>query len=189
MLILLVPFYIKNINPLLIGLILLLFSILISLNLIYFRFNSWFSFLIYLIIVGGVLILFLYFNRFIINIKILFKWKYIIIFILKLFLLVFLLINFYNLNLLDLNLFFNNFNEINSYYLNMINNINYRNNLIQFLFLYNLPNNFIILFILIYLFFLLTTIVKIILFKKKTVRKINYYKIFNEVKFIVKYFK
>lgn len=164
--------YNKNIHPLIVGIVLLLLSIINSININIIIDNHWYSFLIYLIIIGGILILFLYFTSFVINIKFFIEWRNLKIFPVKFML--FIIINLILILIYSkINFLCNKFNEINNLNENYIYNFNYSNNLLTLIYLYNKSINFITLFIIIYLFFVLTIIVKICLFKKKTIRKLN----------------
>ena len=166
--ILLIPSYLKNIHPLFIGRILLLYSILITSNLNLFNKNHLYSIITYLIIVGGLLILFLYFNRFAINNKIIFNNNIILIYFYKIILIIIIIILFiYKLNLINLFLFVNNsIIEINP----LINNIKTNNNNIKLIYL---KFNILTIFRIIYLLYSLIIIVKLIFSSKpKSLRKL-----------------
>lgn len=160
----------NKIHPLILISILLILLVISSFNFrIYFN-NHWFSFLIFLIIVGGIIIIFLYFIRFINNIKTSIKWIYLKNLSIKLtiiiitFIIIILLIYSDNWIL--------NFNEISSI-INIFKNNNFNNLNLIYLF----PKNYSTLISILYLFISLTIIVKICLIKKFTLRKFNYEKI------------
>nr|YP_010560303.1 NADH dehydrogenase subunit 6 [Dryocosmus liui]UEE83323.1 NADH dehydrogenase subunit 6 [Dryocosmus liui] len=62
-------FTMKVLHPLVLGVIMLFFSIMISINLNIFNKSSIYSMMMFLIIIGGFLILFMYFNSFALNNK------------------------------------------------------------------------------------------------------------------------
>lgn len=155
-----------NTHPLILILILFLITITSSFNIRIFFNNHWFSFLVFLIIIGGIIIIFIYFIRFINNIKTSIKLNFLKSYPIKIFLLIFItLIIFKNINR---NLFVIRFNEINSIFTNFnLNSISY----LTLIYLY--PKNSSTLISIIYLLISLTIIVKICLIKKLTLRKIN----------------
>ena len=167
------PNYNKNIHPLLIGITLLLLSIINSINLNIFINNHWYSYLMFLIIIGGILILFLYFTRFIINIKFKLKWNYLKTIPIKSSIIILFLIILFIYNFNNINFSFFEFNENINLHKNFNNNLIYRNNLKSIIYLYNNPIRILTLLLIIYLFFCLTLIVKFCLIKKKNIRKIN----------------
>lgn len=155
----------KNIHPLIIIIILIIILINSSWRLrIYFN-DHWISFIIFLIIIGGIIIIFLYFTRFINNINLSINWNFYKNLIIKLF--ITLLLIFIFIYLIKINYWINNFNEINN--LNKINN----NQFEKFIYIYIYPKNFITFLSIIYLFLSITIIVKICINKKITLRKIN----------------
>nr|YP_011004822.1 NADH dehydrogenase subunit 6 [Leptomastidea bifasciata]WPT46963.1 NADH dehydrogenase subunit 6 [Leptomastidea bifasciata] len=165
----------KMLHPIIMSLMLLLFSMFTSMNLsIYFN-NQWISFITFLIIIGGLMILFLYFNSFISNMMIslnLNSFKKTLIKCIYMIMIFLLLITYLKKYLI----WYNNFNEIKTLKdLISLNELKIKNNMI-FLFIYNLKFN--IMISILYLLTSLTLIVKMILINKFTLRKINYEKIF-----------
>lgn len=165
-----INFNYKIIHPLILITILILLIIISLYNLRLYYNNHWFSYLIFLIIIGGIIIIFLYFIRFINNIKTSIKWKYLKTIPIKFILLLILsIIIIYSLNS---NNWFLKFNEILPIYENF--KINKFNNLII---IYLYPKNYTTLISIIYILLSLTIIVKICLSKNLTLRKIKYEKI------------
>lgn len=168
------PSYNKKIHPIILGILLFFISIINSLNLRIYINNNWFSFIIFLIIIRRIIILFLYFIRFIRNIIISIKFNYIKIIPIKFILIIiffFIIIKKYRNNFI----WYNNFNEIIK--INLLIKINFINEKIQYIYIYIYNKNIITLLSIIYLFLCLTIIVKICLNKKYSIRKINYEKI------------
>lgn len=157
----------NKIHPLILISILLCLLIISSFHIrLYFN-DHFFSFLIFLIIVGGIIIIFLYFIRFINNIKTSIKSLFLKNYFIKILLILTFSWIIFNLN----SNWLNNFNEIiplNKIITNSLNNLNY---------LYIYPKNYITLFLILFILFTLTIIVKICLKKKISLRKINYEKI------------
>nr|YP_010594873.1 NADH dehydrogenase subunit 6 [Anastatus dexingensis]WAJ57471.1 NADH dehydrogenase subunit 6 [Anastatus dexingensis] len=156
------------------GMILLFLTIFSSMWMNLFFNNHWMSFIIFLIMIGGLMILFLYFTSFISNMNSLIKWKNLSNFFIKILLLMttlFMIIQFKNEWTWT-----NSFNEINSINKLMIN-INFENN-IQMNFLFMINKNFNTILLMIFLIICLTLIVKICINKKLSLRKINYEKIY-----------
>lgn len=155
------------IHPINIILILIIFRTIICLNLSIWQSNYIYSIILFLIIIRGLLIIFLYFTRLISNEQTNFKFKNLLIIssILNLFLIINLIFikNFYHPNLI----FIYNYNETHP--LKSINKIKFQN----ILNLYEYPyNNFTILSIF-YLLIALFTIIKICSIKSSSLRKIN----------------
>uniref|UniRef100_A0AB38ZLF3 NADH dehydrogenase subunit 6 n=1 Tax=Andricus sp. TaxID=3022421 RepID=A0AB38ZLF3_9HYME len=150
----------KNLHPLILGLSMLCYSILVSLNLNMFNKSSIYSMMMFLIIIGGFLILFLYFNSFAINNKMIFNNNLMMMFLLKISLInMLLLLIIYKNNLFNMILFLNNklMEMYSSWKLNFINNET-NINMIYLKFYY------LTLFLMIYLLYTLIIIVKIIFF-------------------------
>lgn len=167
--ILLIPIKIKNLHPLILGLIILIYSILISLNLNIFNKSRIYSIIIFLIIVGGFLILFLYFNRFAINNKIIININSLIRFLYKILLInILILIIIYKNNLFNIILFLN-IKLLEIFPIIKINFIINETNIdLIYLKFYNLT-----LFLIIYLLYTLIIIVKIIFYlNPKSIRQL-----------------
>nr|YP_009995243.1 NADH dehydrogenase subunit 6 [Ochthebius plesiotypus]QNP09620.1 NADH dehydrogenase subunit 6 [Ochthebius plesiotypus] len=133
-------------HPLSMGMILLLQTILISLITGFLNFNYWFSYILFIIMIGGMLVLFIYMTSVASNEKFKFNIKlFLMIMILMLFML-------FMMNYLDKMFFMiESFNKMN------ITNSNYKM-LSKF---YNFPSNFIMFMMIIYLFITLIAVVKV----------------------------
>nr|QKW88336.1 NADH dehydrogenase subunit 6 [Trichagalma acutissimae] len=167
--ILLTSFLMKNLHPLILGLIMLTYSIMISLNLNIFNKSSIYSMMMFLIIIGGFLILFMYFNSFAINNKMIFNNNLWIKFIYNMFLIhMLIMMIIYKNNLFNMILFLNVklmelMSIMNYNFLNNENNIN-----LIYMKFYNLT-----LFLMIYLLYTLIIIVKIIFYlNPKSIRQL-----------------
>lgn len=135
-----------------IGVLILIQTILVCLTLGSLYKNFWFSYILILIIIGGLLILFIYITRIASNEK--FKFNIKIILILTLLIILTLIINNYSF-------------EINE--LTYINNLNIWNSIRKY---YNFPNYKITIFIIIYLLITLIVVVKISKTNKGPLRQI-----------------
>lgn len=168
-LIILIPLLIISINvsyhPILIIIMIIIYRTLICLNISSWKNNFIYSIFLFLIIIRGLLIIFLYFSSLISNEQINFSWNKIILlsFIINL---IYFFINI-PLNKLTTNNLIYFSKEINS-----IKNINDKI-FINILNLYNYPFNNITLIRIIYLLITLFTIIKILTLKVKPLRKIN----------------
>lgn len=155
-----------NINPLFINIFIILLTIIIRIKINFIIKNNWFSIIIFLVIIGGIIILFLYFNRFIINEEFkIFKSNFfynnylkIIIFT---FINVIILIKLFKTLLIKINL-----TKINFYFLKIINN--------ERILLIILNNKIIItlIIIIIYLLYSLIVITFLCINKNLSLRKI-----------------
>nr|UXW64313.1 NADH dehydrogenase subunit 6 [Leptocimbex sp.] len=147
-------------TPLSMGLILLAQTLMISLNSNLNAFNSWFSYILFLIMLGGMLILFIYITSLTSNLKFKFNKKLIFINIILLLMLIYFIFNnnmkwhldFLNMNNLDLEMNF----TIKHY--------------LKKMFFY--PNYKILLMMINYLLLTLFIVVKIININKGPLRKI-----------------
>lgn len=144
--------FIQISHPLAIGLILLIQTLIISLITGLIAKTFWFSYILFLIFLGGILVLFIYVSSLASNE--IFKFSSNIISI-SIILLIFTLIIFI---IIDKNIisFFNNL-EIKNYIQFIINN----DNSINLNKLYNMPSNFITILLINYLFLTLIAVVKI----------------------------
>nr|UZT67599.1 NADH dehydrogenase subunit 6 [Saphonecrus sp. ZJUH 20220015] len=161
----------KNLHPLMLGSMMFIYSIFISLILNMFNKSNLYSMLMFLILIGGFLIMFLYFNSFAINNKMMFNMNMFYLLIMKsLILLLMILIISYKNNLFNMILFLNNkILEMKSL-INMNLNMNNNNNINM---LYMKFKN-LLTFSLIYLLYTLIIIMKIIFFTNpKFLRKLN----------------
>nr|YP_010703306.1 NADH dehydrogenase subunit 6 [Anastatus shichengensis]WCO11509.1 NADH dehydrogenase subunit 6 [Anastatus shichengensis] len=159
----------KMIHPMIMGFNLLLLTILSSININLLFNNHWLSFIIFLIMIGGLMILFLYFTSFISNMNSSIKWKKLINFPFKLFM----LSTFFIMMIMNFNKFIwsNKFIEINNM-ISISKNILMENN-IQMNFLFLINKNMNTLLMMMFLIISLTFIVKICINKKFSLRKIN----------------
>nr|AZL93241.1 NADH dehydrogenase subunit 6 [Exallonyx sp. ZJUH_2016014] len=160
----LLPINKKYYSPILMTTLLLMFTFVSILNISILSSSYMYSFLMFLMFIGGILILFLYFNSFIMNSKNFLIKKFLLYSSMKMYLLTL-------LNLLILSnwmIYFismNNFIEISTMYINMKLNsmILMNDSTIKYMYLY--PYNMYTIFIIIYLFFTLVTVMKICFFK------------------------
>nr|YP_010472655.1 NADH dehydrogenase subunit 6 [Galerita orientalis]UVH65778.1 NADH dehydrogenase subunit 6 [Galerita orientalis] len=142
-------------HPLSMGLILLIQTILISLITGLFSLSYWFSYILFLIMIGGMLILFIYMTSMASNEMFNFSPKLFLWFMMTLFI----TLLFYNLvNYIIMNPFMKNSNIME-----MINEmVNLKNeNIFSLNMIYNKPNNLITLLLVNYLFLTLIAVVKI----------------------------
>nr|QYK19495.1 NADH dehydrogenase subunit 6 [Tritoma metasobrina] len=136
-------------HPLSFGLILLLQTILISIYFGLLAHNFWYSYILFLVMIGGMLILFMYMTSIASNEKFKFSMKLFIFFNIS-----------SNLSLASL--------LVDPFYTNMINNqldltllsenLSFQFNIIKYI---NFPNNMIFMLMIIYLFITLIVVVKI----------------------------
>nr|AXS66326.1 NADH dehydrogenase subunit 6 [Staphylinoidea sp. 3 KM-2017] len=132
-------------HPMAMGMLLLIQTILISMMINYLNMNFWFSYIMILVMIGGMLVLFMYMTSIASNEKFKISMKPMVyVFIWALFLLV---------NIMNDKMFVNN-TMMES--LNINYNFNY--NLIKFM---NFPSSMILFFMIIYLFITLIAVVKI----------------------------
>nr|AML26256.1 NADH dehydrogenase subunit 6 [Leiodidae sp. BMNH 1274323] len=148
--ILLIIFTIPMKHPMSMGMMLLLLTFLMCLNMGMLLNQFWFSYILFLIMIGGMLILFIYMTSIASNEKFKFNLKLMMTSIIIMFMML-------------MPLYY--FDKMFDYY-NMDNLIN----LIKFM---NFPNDKILYFIFIYLFITLIAIVKISNIKKGPLRQLN----------------
>nr|YP_009995308.1 NADH dehydrogenase subunit 6 [Ochthebius minoicus]QNP09711.1 NADH dehydrogenase subunit 6 [Ochthebius minoicus] len=134
------------IHPLSMGLILLLQTLMISLITGYMNFNYWFSYILFLIMIGGMLVLFIYMTSIASNEKFKFNNKLMLLSMTLIFTSIILTWNIDNMMMMNnmFNLIFNNFN-----------------NYLMLSKFYNKPSNLIMFMMIIYLFISLIAVVKI----------------------------
>nr|YP_009573031.1 NADH dehydrogenase subunit 6 [Podagricomela nigricollis]QBF44008.1 NADH dehydrogenase subunit 6 [Podagricomela nigricollis] len=136
-------------HPLTYGLILLIQTIFTTMITGLLSYNYWYSYILFLIMIGGMLILFIYMTSIASNEK--FKFNNKLLFLMFIMLLMFLI-----LMLLD-NFYFNYFSSMSD--ISLFNNMkNLNNSMNKYL---NYPNNMIIFSMIIYLLITLIAIVKI----------------------------
>nr|AST14975.1 NADH dehydrogenase subunit 6 [Galeruca sp. EMHAU-15083109] len=145
-------------HPLSCGMILLLQTILIALITGLLNFNFWFSYIMFLIMIGGMLVLFIYMTSIASNEKFKFSMKTSILMIFTLFII-------FMLMMMD-NFYFNMNNQLIE--MKLISNLNYYMMLNKY---FNFPNLLIMLSMIIYLFLTLIAIVKITNFKYGPMRQ------------------
>nr|APX40899.1 NADH dehydrogenase subunit 6 [Longitarsus niger] len=146
-------------HPLSCGLILLIQTILTAMKTGLMSLNFWYSYILFLIMIGGMLILFIYMTSIASNEKFNFNKKFMMIYLL--FLIIFMTSFF-----------------IDSYYLNLLNNIidmklsifDFKNSISMMKYL-NYPNYFMMMMMILYLFITLIAIVKITKFNYGALRQ------------------
>lgn len=149
-------------HPLTFGIIILIQTILIRLFTGSLTFNFWFSYILFLIIIGGILILFIYITRIASNEK--FKFSYPVLFIifrLILTIIILIFINDYYFNDLNLNI------------INLINQNQIRFTQLSLTKFTNWPNYLIIYTIILYLLITLIIVVKVTKLQYGPLRQIN----------------
>nr|YP_009441705.1 NADH dehydrogenase subunit 6 [Hydrochus carinatus]AOY39237.1 NADH dehydrogenase subunit 6 [Hydrochus carinatus] len=143
-------------HPMSMGFILLIQTILISLITGLFNYNWWFSYILFIIMIGGMMVLFIYMTSIASNEKFKFSYK----------------ITIFNILILPGFLFMNDYlielKNNNSFNMENMNNINIMLN--KFL---CLPSNMIMFMMIIYLLITLIAIVKIANIKKGPLRQMN----------------
>nr|UYR45754.1 NADH dehydrogenase subunit 6 [Merostenus sp.] len=165
LIIIVLPSHLINLHPIIYGLILLCFTLTSTLNMSLNLNNYWFSFITFLIIIGGLMIIFLYFTSFISNMKMSLNWSSLINLLIKnMLLFMFLMLFIFKFKFMYWSLKFNEINSINSIYLINLNN---------FSFMFNYFKNFNTIICMIYLLMCLTLIVKLCIVNKHSLRKIN----------------
>lgn len=154
------------IHPIIIIIFILIYRSIICINISLWKSNYLYSIILFLIIIRGLLIIFLYFSSLISNEQTNFKLNKFIILSFIINFIIFLYLNF------KLNLFYSlikkyNFSEHN--YLIKINEINFQN----ILYLYEYPLNNITIRSIFYLLISIFSIIKICSIKSISIRKIN----------------
>lgn len=139
-------------HPISLGLILFIQTLLTCILTGLIRKNFWISYILFLIFIGGMLILFIYISSLSPNLIIRFSSKIIIIFLIfRLLLIITLFLDkFFIINIK------NNYDSLTNNKLNLLNN-----NTLLLSKIYNYPNNFLTIIIIIYLLLTLIIIVKI----------------------------
>lgn len=155
---------IKFLHPIIIIIILFILSCLICLNMSLWKSNYIYSIILFLIIIRGLLIIFLYFSSLISNEQINLKFNN---FLLNSFTLNFLILLIFFINSIYLISINQNFSEINS--LNLLNKKIFQN----ILNLYEYPVNNLTIITILYLLLSLFIIIKICSQKSLSLRKIN----------------
>nr|QSX81638.1 NADH dehydrogenase subunit 6 [Philotrypesis tridentata] len=162
-----IPYQFSKIHPLIMMLILFMLMLMSSIYLSVYSNNNWFSYIMFLMMIGGMMIIFLYFTSFISNMKTSINWFYLIKLPIK-----FSLILIFMMIMIKLNYIFfnwnNNYNEIKS-----LLTMNFMEKIDKIMYMYMFNKNFSTLIAILYLLICLTMIVKIMLFKTFTLRKMN----------------
>nr|YP_009735177.1 NADH dehydrogenase subunit 6 [Acropyga panamensis]QBG38670.1 NADH dehydrogenase subunit 6 [Acropyga panamensis] len=166
LLIILFMLTIKLFNPIMIMINILAYSLMICIKISLWKSNFMYSIILFLIMISGLLIIFLYFSSLIANEKMNFKLNKLLFLNMILNLIIFYMLNsIYDFNLFKTKKF--NFSEINLIY--NINEMNYQN----LLNLYEYPFNNMTIMSMLYLLISLFSIVKICSIKYLTLRKIS----------------
>lgn len=169
------PSHNKKTHPIILIINLLLLITISTINLTLLKNTSLLPFILFIIIIGGMIIIFIYFISFINNIKTSIKWKNLLTYPIKI--LFFLIGTTLILIKTNQSNWTNNFIETNPIWTNLnptiLNNINK---------LYIHPISHSTIISIIYIFICLTLIVKFIIKKKKSLRKLNYEKINFQIK-------
>ncbi|UAT98632.1 NADH dehydrogenase subunit 6 (mitochondrion) [Muscidifurax raptorellus] len=159
-----ISIYSNYFHPLMLCLILMLFTIFVSLDMSILSPTHWYSYIVYLIIVGGLMIIFLYFISLISNMKMCIDWYYFFLMPLKILMMVsFIIVIYYNK---EIYMFWSTTNFKSIDLLQMLSECNFIN------YMYTFKNTTTII-LMIYLFICLTLVVKIIITKKIMLRKVN----------------
>nr|QVM79293.1 NADH dehydrogenase subunit 6 [Rhagium fortecostatum] len=148
-------------HPLSFGLILMIQTIFISLMSGLMNLNFWFSYILFLIMIGGMLILFIYMTSIASNEKFKFSYKIMLVMMISIYMM--LMFTLFDNYMMEMNL--NTYDFINQNF--MLNN-NF--SLSKFL---NWPNNMIIYLMIIYLLMTLIAVVKITKIKSGPLRQKN----------------
>nr|AOY39105.1 NADH dehydrogenase subunit 6 [Trechoblemus micros] len=152
-------------HPLSLGLILLIQTILISLMTGFYSLSYWFSYILFLIMIGGMLVLFIYMTSLASNEMFNFSMKMMIMFLMFMFSMMIMMLI---MDMMMLNPMFKNNNMME--FLNK--NLYYKNNnLLSFNMIYNYPNYQITILLINYLFLTLIAVVKITSIKNGPLRQ------------------
>nr|WCL18781.1 NADH dehydrogenase subunit 6 [Phthiridium sp. A GC-2023a] len=154
-------------HPLSMSLILMIQTLIISILSNMMSKNSWFSYILFLIFVGALLILFIYITSLTSNKLFNFSYKMLIIPFIMMFMMLMKIYYFINSDMLKMYMYMN-------YELIISDMLKIKNNYMLLLcMLFNFPSNMMILMIMLYLLFSLISIVKITKFNKGPMRKMN----------------
>nr|YP_009734520.1 NADH dehydrogenase subunit 6 [Acropyga sauteri]QBG38683.1 NADH dehydrogenase subunit 6 [Acropyga sauteri] len=157
---------IMNSNPIMIMINLLMYSMMICIKISLWKSNFLYSIILFLIMISGLLIIFIYFSSLISNEKINFKFNKLLYMNLIFNFIILIMLN-YNLNFMSSKQKKFNFYEINP--IMKINEMNYQN----ILSLYEYPFNNLTIISMFYLLITLISIIKICSIKSMTLRKIS----------------
>nr|ALO76458.1 NADH deshydrogenase subunit 6 [Asthenopholis sp. AST01] len=145
-------------HPMSLGLILLIQTTIISLTMGFFNLNFWYSYILFLIMIGGMLVLFIYMTSVASNEKFSYSIK------ITLLIMTLLLLSIFAFSMMDP--YFSNINNLNME--SMDNNNNYILSLNKF---FNAPNNITLYLIIVYLLITLIAVVKITNIKSGPLRQ------------------
>nr|AIX92141.1 NADH dehydrogenase subunit 6 [Monomachus antipodalis] len=162
----------KNFHPLILGIFLLLMTIFISMNLSFMKDMFWYTYLMFLVMVGGILVLFLYFASFSGNFKFSVNFKsypiLLMCVVLFKFLLEMIMYDFYSFLLIFDSLKNETLSIFSLVSLEKIMNFNYS------LMMYIYPLNMMTLFTFMYLLLTLTGVVKMCMKYNFSLRKLKF---------------
>nr|YP_010982453.1 NADH dehydrogenase subunit 6 [Cheiloneurus chinensis]WOE90958.1 NADH dehydrogenase subunit 6 [Cheiloneurus chinensis] len=161
-----IPSYYKTFHPLILGSILMLMNLITSMNISIYLPTNWWSYIIFLIMVGGLMILFMYFTSFINNMIISLKYYLFknLMFKSLLMLIYIIMINMKFNNYMIWNSNINKFDISQDWMITKMKNF-------TMMYLYNL--NYSMMISIIYLLISLFLIVKMIIINKFSLRKMN----------------
>nr|QZJ45830.1 NADH dehydrogenase subunit 6 [Holotrichia parallela] len=147
-------------HPMSLGLTLLIQTIVTTLTMGYFNLNFWYSYILFLVMIGGMLVLFIYMTSVASNEKFTFSIKITLMIILM-----FLIMLFF---MMMMDPFFPNINNLNTE--SYSNNMNYTMSLNKF---FNTPMSLVMFMMIIYLLMTLIAVVKITNIKSGPLRHSN----------------
>nr|YP_002265520.1 NADH dehydrogenase subunit 6 [Sphaerius sp. BT0074]ACF35092.1 NADH dehydrogenase subunit 6 [Sphaerius sp. BT0074] len=148
-------------HPMSMGLILLMQTIMISLITGFYLYSYWFSYILFLIMVGGMMVLFIYMTSLASNEMFSFSFKKLLMLMMMFMMMMMILIMIDKMSMMY------TFKNIDNY-MNLLMNENFSINKI-----YNKPNNFITIMLMNYLFLTLIAVVKITNLKMGPLRQMN----------------
>nr|YP_009735098.1 NADH dehydrogenase subunit 6 [Acropyga goeldii]QBG38579.1 NADH dehydrogenase subunit 6 [Acropyga goeldii] len=155
-----------NLNPIMIMINLIIFSMMICMKISLWKPNFLYSIILFLIMISGMLIIFLYFSSLISNEQISHKFNLLLLFNYIINFFVFINLN-YNIKFMNLEL--KKFNFLDIYSINKFNEMN-NQNILNF---YMYPFNNLTIISMFYLLITLFSIIKICSIKSNTLRKIS----------------
>nr|QBG38695.1 NADH dehydrogenase subunit 6 [Acropyga silvestrii] len=155
-----------NLNPIMILINLIIYNLVICMKISLWKSNYMYSIILFLVMISGLLIIFLYFSSLISNEQTNFKLNKLLLINMNFNIMFFFILNYYNDNFQQILKKFN-FLEINSHM--KFNETNYQN----MFNLYEYPLNNMTILTMFYLLISLFTIIKICSIKSMTLRKIS----------------
>nr|QIH96329.1 NADH dehydrogenase subunit 6 [Amara aulica] len=142
-------------HPMSMGLILLTQTLIISLISNFYTYSSWFSYILFLIMIGGMLVLFMYMTSIASNEMFTFSIK---MSLLIMFMMMILMMMYFFIDYMLINSILKNSNLMEFFNINLMMK---NENLLSLNMIYNMPNNLISLLLMNYLFLTLIATVKI----------------------------